>query len=400
MIKKMTTGRHAGEYQVRIQPVNKLTHKRESWPVQYAKTKRIAKAKERKMWTKYQEGFKLADGNSIFAEQFRKFVDSKKETVSKVTYRDWDYSARVVEHYFGAAKIKQINTQVISDFARKFVKEHEVRVGKSSAIERRLTHLHCYFQTIVGTTISKNPVPPKPLKVFFRRNEFDVSNNRYIFSNNELKLLKNEIIKDLNSTDVTAWLTKLAIWIDLETGMRPGEIQALRFRNLTNFKSYTTFEIDDSWSDYSKSFNGSLKSRPHGTSRRCLPLSKELVKTIQEFKIRQNKFLNKHNLQNPEDLIFLNIRNYKTSSEARPINQRSMNQMLDKLCKKLNIKTNDKNISLYSFRHTACTKLANSKDISNPWAADRMGNSLWVFCNVYVKSDRDLDNEMVKAWLN
>lgn len=395
----MKTGKHAGQYQVRIQPVNKLTGKRENWPVKYVKTKRAAKSVEHKMWAEYEAGFNQADGNAIFADQFRKFVDNKKGLVSMVTYRDWDYTARIVEEYFGSAKINQITTNVIADFARKFVKERNVTVRKSSAIDRRLTHLRSYFQTIVGTVIRENPVPEKPLNAIFRRNEFDVGSKYYVFTDGELQSLKNRIIDDLKHTEVTAWLTKLAIWIELETGMRPGEIQALRFSNLVTCKDYTTFEINDSWSDYAKSFNGALKARPHGFSRRCLPLSNELVNSIKKFQNKQQAFLQSHALKNPQNLIFLNIRNYKSSSNEEPINQRSMNEMLDKLCDQLDIKSDSENISLYSFRHTICTKLGNMSNMSYPWAAARMGNSVSVFMDKYVEDDRDLNDEMVKNWL-
>lgn len=400
MIKQKTTGKRKGEWVVRIQPVNRLTGKRESWPVQYAKTKKQAKRLETEMWADYQSNFDRASGNSIFSTEFRKFVDQKKPCVSLVTYRDWDYTARVVEDYFGSAKIRQINTQVISNFARTFVKNRNLTVGKSSAIDRRLTHIRCFFHTLVGKTVRTNPVPRKALTTFFRRNEFDVGETCYVFSEQELKLLKTKIANDLHHTCITSWLTRLAIWIELETGMRPGEVQALRFKNVTSLDGYTTFKINDSWSDYSKSFNGALKSRPRGSSRLCLPLSRDLVNVLKEFHEKQIKFLKLHGLCNPEDLIFLNIRNYKSSSDMQPVNQRSMNQMLDQLCDKLNIDSGDDHISLYSFRHTICTKLANKEGISYPWAAARMGNSLSVFMNVYVKDDHDLDDLMVKNWLN
>lgn len=395
----MKTGKHAGQYQVRIQPINKLTGRRESWPVQYVKTKRAAKAVEHKMWAEYQEGFNQADGNSIFTERFRKFVDTKKQSVSMVTYRDWDYSARIFEKYFGLAKINQMTTETIANFARQFVKERGLKVCKSSAIARRLTHMRSYFQTIVGTVIRENPVPKQALSVFFRRSELDIGDKYYIFSDEELKCIKDQIASDFKNMAITSWLTRLAIWISLETGMRPEEIQALRFSDLINQEGYTTFEIHDSWSDYTKSFNGALKSRPKGVSRRCLPLSTELINTIKSFQTKQRKFLQLHSLKNPQDLIFLNIRNYKSSSKEQPINQRSINQMLAKLCDRLNITSDDKHVSLYSFRHTVCTKLANKEGISYPWAAARMGNSLAVFMSVYVSEDRDQDSKMVKNWL-
>lgn len=400
MIKQKNSGKHKGQWLVRIQPVNKITGKRESWPIQYAKTKKQAKLLEAKMWADYQEGFNQADGNAIFAEEFKKFVEHKKKAVSPVTFRDWEYSSKIIKQYFGSAKIAQITSQTIADFAQAFVHDRNLKVGKSTVIDHRLNHIKSYFQSIVGTVVRVNPVPDKALEVFFRQSQFDLRQKRYVFTDEELQAIKNQIIDDLRGSHVTRWLTRLAIWIDLETGMRPGEIQALRFNNLVFSKNYKTFEINDSWSDFSKNFNGALKSRPHGSSRECLPISEGLASFIKEFHLKQNEFLAEHGLKNPENLIFLNIRNYKSSADNQPINQRSINEMLIKLCDKLGIQSkNEEKLSLYSFRHTLCTKLANKPGISYPWAAARMGNSLPVFMKVYVNVDRDLNEQMVQKWL-
>ena len=77
----MTTGKHKGEYQVRIQPINKITGKRESWPVDYASNRKTAKSLERQMWADYEEGLQLADGSAIFADEFQKYIDERKNTI-------------------------------------------------------------------------------------------------------------------------------------------------------------------------------------------------------------------------------------------------------------------------------------------------------------------------------
>jgi hypothetical protein len=108
MIKQMKKGKHTGTWQVRIQPINKVTGKRESWPVTYVKTHRMAIALERQMWADYEEGLNLGDGNAVFADEFLKYVQKKKKVLSPVTYKSWEYSAAIFSQYFHKAKIKNM----------------------------------------------------------------------------------------------------------------------------------------------------------------------------------------------------------------------------------------------------------------------------------------------------
>lgn len=399
MIKKMTTGKHKGKYQVRIQPINKITGKRESWPVDYASNRSTAKALERKMWADYEEGMQLADGNAVFAEEFRKYINRKKNTISPVTYRDWNNSANEFEKYFKNIKIKDVSERLVEQFARDFIRDHKATVGRATVIDHRLTHMRSFFNELIGKVVKENPVPEQYLDKFFRKNEFSVRKQRYLFTNSELELIKKQIQGALNHTTIDKWGTRLALWIDLETGMRPGEIQALKFNNLIIEDGYTTFKINDSWSDYARKFNGTLKARPKGYSRCCLPISQELIDFIDTYKKEQKKFLKYHGLTNPKGLIFLNLHDYKTCANNIPITQKSMNEMLKKICNKLGIHSDGSQLSMYSFRHTLCTKLANKPGISYPWASERMGNSLSIFMRVYVKTDRDIDRKMMDNWM-
>ena len=400
MIKKMTTGKHKGEYQVRIQPINKITGKRESWPVDYASNRKTAKSLERQMWADYEEGLQLADGSAIFADEFQKYIEQRKNTISLVTYRDWDNSSKEFKKYFKNTKIRDVTERLVEQFAHDFVRKHKATIGRATVIDHHLTHMRSFFKELVGKVIKENPVPEQYLDKFFRKSDFSISKQRYLFTNTELKAIKAQIQTELNNTTIANWRTRLAIWIDLETGMRPGEIQALRFKNITAEDGYPTFKINDSWSDYSRKFNGTLKARPKGYSRYCLPISQDLVDFINTYNKQQKEFLKYHGLTNPKGLIFLNLHDYKTCANNIPITQKSMNEMLKKICGKLNISGNGSQLSMYSFRHTLCTKLANKPGISYPWAAERMGNSLSIFMRVYVKADRDINRKMMDNWMS
>lgn len=397
MIKKQLTGKHKGMWLVRIQPVDKITGKRISWPVQYAKTKREAQGLEQKLWLEFENGVDFSDANEIFADSFRRYVENRYQSGiwSKVTYRDWQYSGKVFAEYFGSLKVKEIDQRVVQGFARRFVAKREVTVSKHSMIARRLTHLNLYFKDTIG----KSPVPRNALKNFFRQNEFTKPVKRYLFTDQEMAELKAKILADLARLPVHAWVTRVAILVAMETGMRTGEIQALRFQNLVEEDGYTTFKIDDSWSDYVNGLNGSLKSRQRGEYRICLPLSADLVQVIGEYSKKQAEFAAERQLSNPKGLMFINLHNYRKAMAGIPVNQRSLNQMLQKLCQELGIESGDAQLSMYSFRHTICTKLANQPGISYPWAAERMGHTLETFMATYVGVDRDKNQRMMAAWL-
>ena len=128
----MTTGKHKGEYQVRIQPINKITGKRESWPVDYASNRSTAKALERQMWADYEDGMQLCDGNAIFADEFQKYVNQRKNAISPVTYRDWQNSATEFKKYFKNTKIKDV-TERLEEINPTLAKEVKMVLEKNKS---------------------------------------------------------------------------------------------------------------------------------------------------------------------------------------------------------------------------------------------------------------------------
>lgn len=397
----MKSGSHKGKYQVRIQPINPLTHKRESWPVEYAETRREGQKIERKMWADFEDGFRLTDANDIFVEDFKRFVDKRSVSISPVTLRTWQYSARIFEKYLGNIKIKNVTTEVVNDFAHKFINGNKnATVAPKSSIATRLTHMRCYFDSIVGKLVKSNPVPKRALNQFFQKNDFTIGQKYYVFSDDELTRLVNRIKDDLNREPVNNWTTRLAIWCALETGMRSGEIQALHFNDVISENGYDFFRIWDSWSNSIAEFNGSLKQRPKGVTRDCLPISNDLFAYIKLFEIKQTELLTKHGIENKHDLMFINIHDYRKCNNQNPVDQHSINDMLKRLCAQLEINPKNSRLSLYSFRHTVCTKLANNPKISYKWAADRMGHSLLEFTNTYVDADHDTNDTMLAIWKN
>lgn len=400
MITKVKNGKHVGKWKVRIQPVDKITGKRISFPVKYADSKKEAVKLERKLWAEYEDGFNLSDGNAIFADAFQKYVNRRAKTISPVTLKAWQESANDFKAYFKQAKISNITTSLVSNYAHDYVNEHKLTVSKSSIIAKRLIHMRNFFKTLEGKTIKENPIPEGALKLFFKQSDFSVPKEWYILSSDELKQIRDLIIKDLNHSSVMNWGSKLAILIESYTGMRVGELQALKFNNVVFEDSVWTFRINNSWSDYTRSFTGALKARPKGYSRLLLPLPQEIVNLVKCYQDKQRAFLDEHKLDNPLDLVFMNLHDYKAVANNQPIKQKSLNAMFKVICKRLDIQSGDKQLSMYSFRHTICTNLANTPGMSYPWAAEKMGHSLQMFMNTYVGVDPDMNKQMNKLWVS
>lgn len=387
------------KFYVRIQPRDAVTGKRINWPSEYATSKTEAKKLEKKMWQEYKSGLNLGDGNTPFAEAFQKYVNQRANSISPVTLKSWQDSADSFSKYFKKAKVSQITTQLVSKYAHDYVTKHHVTVSKSSTIAKRLIHMRNFFKSIEGKSIKENPVPESPLKVFFRQSDFTISKDWRIFSNDELNQIRNLIKKELEHTAVNNWGSKLAILLESYTGMRVGELQAIKFDNIIQDNGNWTLKINNSWSDYMNDFTGSLKARPKGYSRTLLPIPEDVIILLQRYKDKQSSFLKEHEIDNSSGLIFINLHDYKSATENQLIRQRSINDMLKSICQKLDINANGQRMSLYSFRHTICTHLANVPGMSYTWAADKMGHSLQMFMNTYVGVDPSIDKKMTQLWI-
>src|SRR5699024_9513262 len=112
---------------------------------------------------------------------------------------------------------------------------------------------------------------------------------------------------------------------------------------------------------------------------------------------KQVNFLKHHQIKNIQDLVFINLHDYKAAANDVPITQRSMNLMLKNLCKKLEINSGNKQLSMYSFRHTVCTKLASTPEMSYRWATERMWPSLGMPMKSNDKAESEVNKQIIES---
>ena len=188
------------------------------------------------------------------------------------------------------------------------------------------------------------------------------------------------------------------MWVEAETGMRPQEIQALRYSNITKSEGYWVLKISDSFSEKENEFNGHLKSRKIGEWRLTPPITNDLHQALHDFRREQQRFLSKKGIESNNDLIFLSLSDYRLAQLGKPISQRTMNDAMKELCKKANVKSNGLPLTCYTLRTTVGTRLARLGDYS--YASNRLGNLLAVYMRYYVKPFNRGYGELMDQYLN
>lgn len=384
-IKKVTNkkSKHYGEFRVRVQPM--INGKIISVPVAYASSKSKANRLETALIDQAKSGYDFSQDKLLLSEALSIWIEKqvKMDRWGSATEHAWRFTLKMVRHYCESVKLRECSEDDIREFIQRYVKEHHATVSTHSTAAKMLQQLRTYFLSMEGTGISKSPVPKRPLDYFFRRDRQSIVKDKYVLTDEELRKFKSHIKKEIRALPVQNTVTRLALWVESETGMRPQEIQALRFGNLINEEKHWTFKINDSYSEITSSMNGHLKSRKIGEYRLTPPISFELYDEINTFQVKQASFLKEKGLSNSNDLIFLSLSDYRLARLGKPITQRSMNDMLKQICKKIDVQNNDLPLTCYTLRTTTGTRLARLGDYS--YASSRLGNSLSVYERYYVK---------------
>lgn len=398
----ITSGKNKGHFRVRIQPVDKITGKTIKIPSVVTETTNRDEAEEleKKLWSKYHGQVKAVNRKleQPFALAFQQYVDQchDNDKWEDSTYYDWKYTAKLIKQFFGRQKIVDVRESDIALFAHSYVKKHKTRVAKHTTIDRQLQNIRSFFNKMRRYGLTINPVPESALSQFFRKGDMTVPNKKYVFTNEEIKNIRLTILKELQNTQFIYWGSRLAILIALDTGMRPQEIQALRWDEFKKDENFTVLSINDSWCERSRKLNGHLKARMMGESRKTLPLSSEVLAVLEEYHQKQVMFLNRKRLKNKNNLLLLNLTDYERCSKGYPIAQRTMNDMLKRIVKQVNVNSGSLAVTMYTCRHTVATKLGNTPNMSYPWAASRLGHSLQMFMRTYVHPDTDLNKSMLE----
>ncbi|WP_127345495.1 phage integrase SAM-like domain-containing protein [Lactobacillus amylolyticus] len=409
MIKKILKGEYKGLWSVRIQPTINGKRMRIT---KRAKTRLEAQKLEIDLKVKYagyKNGLPSITDESNFLDEYTKYVEKKAQSITATTNRSWSYSLTLLNEYLKKKneldiQLKDIDQHFFNDFAHWYIKDHpKASVKKSTVIDVSLAHFRTFFTFLLDKAVlNVNPIPRGYLKLFFKQSDFSTGRKWHLFSKDEVDALRKELLKEYEVSTVANSVSKLALLVDTYLGLRPEELQVLKFDQLVKYEGSYTFKIDNSWSEKEKKPNGSLKDRPKGAYRYSLPIkNNKIIDLIKEFQIKQKKYLNEYGLKNTSGYIFLNLHNYRSisSNNQLPVTQASLNDMLKAACSKSRIeKQKNSVLALYSLRVYLSSLLGNDNRISNMYACQRMGNTIQVFLSTYVKENRESYKQNSRLW--
>lgn len=397
------TSKYYGMWRVRAQPRDS-TGKTISLPVKYVQgTKTDAKRVYAQLIADFNnEASYYSEKKMLFVSAYKAFLESEHRDGrwEEDTYKDHLYSLRVAEKYFSNIKLYQVNENVMRRFAHKYAKDRQLTIARGTVLSRRLEHYRSFFRELIGTVYSRNPVPTRAISKWFTKGEIHAKPMRFVLTRDEINGLKQLIYEKLKKATVQNSVSLIGCLIALETGCRPQEIQALQWNNLVvdgENDQFKVFRLVDSWNEDLRKLNGHLKSRNNGETRNTLPLSESTINVLREFQNRQKQLLERYNITNHYDYVMLNLRDFKLASEGKVISQKSLNEMIKRLCKSLGIGSKNR-ISMYTCRHSVAT-LMSAMGVNSAFAASRLGHSIAEYERTYLHEPRDIKDDLMRKWL-
>lgn len=276
--------------------------------------------------------------------------------------------------------------------------------GANSSIVKHLVHLKSFFDhTVQEGVIERNPIPTN-----FRAEWFGVgvrqkiSNQKYsrafdeVLEPTEIQALRN-YFKSLVITpqNIDNSTSKIGILISAFVGLRPAELQALTPSDIKWNTSLTRmrFHIHDSYDNMNKVMNGRTKT---GSNRDTLYLPDWASSLVRDYLAVRDVYMVEHEITGINLPIMLSLHWSKSSHDYYPITQSALNTQLKHIAKELRI-PRFKRMSLYWLRHTISTELANNANGKFAPAAALMGNSVAVFMEVYVNSQKEAEEALAMS---
>ncbi|QCZ50973.1 site-specific integrase [Levilactobacillus brevis] len=254
------------------------------------KTKREAEAYANQAEVDRDSGTLVVEKFSDFPDYFWKWFETYKQgTVRERTELTYTQAHNILKEYFSGVSLADIDREKYQLFIKKYGKNH----AKSTVSKMNSLFHACVKDALYDGAIKRDFIT----NIAINYNKDKTRKVQYL-SVAQLERLLNYLFKTRNPH----FTSKYMIITALVTGLRPGEIQGLRWQDIN--ANFNTITVTQSWNETNKDFQ-ELKNE---SSHRTIRVNKWLLDLLNE--LPKNDKLNR---------IFVN--QYKTIPTSSAINK-------------------------------------------------------------------------------
>ena len=272
-----------------------------------------------------------------FKEYTIQFLENKKEEVKQSTYCNYANNLKQVNKYIAEVEIADISTEIIENMCIKMIKD-----GYSY---KTLTDMKTITKSLLNQAKKENLTEQIIDTINIPKNVLEIAKSKTreeikIYNDVETKKLIDNLLKDCKSENKERRKVALGILILMQTGIRVGELLALKWKDVNLEEKYidinkTIQRIYDPISQKSKILIGSPKSF---TSKRKVPITDILLNELKKYN------------QNDEDYIISQILNNK------PKEPRTFRREYKRYLKQIDLRY----LHPHALRHCFASNLVNS----------------------------------------
>lgn len=284
---------------------------------------------------------------------YNEYIASKKNEVRESTL---EKSKEILNKYvlkpLGADQLKKLNTQILNKW-KLYIENIQTKKGAPLSLKMR-QNIYSEFRALLNFGVKMSYISKNPLTAVGNfKSTLTPQKEMNYYTADEFKLFIAAAREDAeNSSDLAEWDYYVFFCIAFYTGLRKGEIHALKWS-----------DIDGEYLKVTRSITQKLK----GEDRETAPKNKSSIRTLQ-MPIPLINILTEHKARYKRFKGFND--DFRICGGIRPLRDTSLQNKNKKYAKEAGVKT----IRIHDFRHSHVSLLAN-EGINIQEIARRLGHS-------------------------
>ncbi len=337
------------KYRVRINYQDASGNNRQIDRVAYGNSE--AKDLERRLL--YEIKAEITAARLTLNDLYNEYIASKKNEVRESTL---EKSKEILNKYvlkpLGADQLKKLNTQILNKW-KLYIENIQTKKGAPLSLKMR-QNIYSEFRALLNFGVKMSYISKNPLTAVGNfKSTLTPQKEMNYYTADEFKLFIAATREDAeNSSDLAEWDYYVFFCIAFYTGLRKGEIHALKWS-----------DIDGEYLKVTRSITQKLK----GEDRETAPKNKSSIRTLQ-MPIPLINILTEHKARYKQFEGFND--DFRICGGIRPLRDTSLQNKNKKYAKEAGVKT----IRIHDFRHSHVSLLAN-EGINIQEIARRLGHS-------------------------